>query len=257
MRLFLFSLPMFVAVACGCAKHSPVKKNYETIVTNPKRDTVKAKQLNEKGIEALSRGKREKAEEFFKEALVCDIDFGPAHNNLGRIYYEQGNNYLAAWEFEYAIKVMPGRYEGYNNLGMVLEQVGKLDLAITAYESAWKLAPANAEVLGNLCRARWRQDNNDPALAHLLEQLVFVETRPEWVHWAQERLACGKYDPPASRRPEFTLPDAGQTPVTPPLPPPWLQQVEGDDQPLTPPFPSPAFPPAPHSPPSSIDFSTL
>jgi hypothetical protein len=31
---------------------------------------------------------------------------GPAHNNLGIVYYRQKKYYLAAWEFQYAAKLM-------------------------------------------------------------------------------------------------------------------------------------------------------
>ena len=45
----------------------------------------------------------EKAEKLLKQALTADIGYGPAHNNLGKVYYHRQNFYLAAWEFEYAI----------------------------------------------------------------------------------------------------------------------------------------------------------
>jgi Tfp pilus assembly protein PilF len=100
----------------GCATSTDsVPSNYETVKVNPRRDTEAARLLNQNGVEALAKGKFDKAEKFFKDSLAKDVDFGPAHNNLGRLYFDQGKNYLAAWEFEYAIKVMPKRGEPYNN----------------------------------------------------------------------------------------------------------------------------------------------
>jgi hypothetical protein len=31
---------------------------------------------------------------------------GPAHNNLGIVYYRRKKYYLAAWEFQYAARLM-------------------------------------------------------------------------------------------------------------------------------------------------------
>jgi tetratricopeptide (TPR) repeat protein len=166
--------------------------SYETIKVNPKRSPEAAAKLNRQGIEAMSKGKVEKAEKLFKDALIKDVDYGPAHNNLGRLYFDQGKNYLAAWEFEYATKVMPGRSEPYNNLGMVMERVGKMDQAIEAYETANTMSPNHPEIVGNLARAYWSNDKDHPRTRELLEQLIFVDCRPVWVSWAKEQIACGK-----------------------------------------------------------------
>jgi len=190
-RLIISALLLFAV--CGCTSGSAKKPvNYETIKANPKRDPDAAAKLNKHGVDALSKGKFEKAEKLFKESLIKDVDFGPAHNNLGRLYFDQGQNYLAAWEFEYATKVMPRRSEPYNNLGMVMERVDKLEQAIDAYEMANMLSPHHPEIVGNLARAWWCHDKTNWRTRDLLEQLVFVDCRPDWVSWAKEQIACGK-----------------------------------------------------------------
>jgi len=184
-----------VVIACGCASDGTKKNkqiNYETIKANPKRDPDAAAKLNRQGVDALSKGKFERAEKLFKDALVKDVDYGPAHNNLGRLYFDQGKNYLAAWEFEYATKVMPRRGEPYNNLGMVMERVDKMEQAIDAYEIANMLCPNHPEIVGNLARAWWTHDKTNVRTRDLLNQLVFVDCRPDWVAWAKEQIACGK-----------------------------------------------------------------
>ena len=191
-RLFILSL-LIPLVVCGCASDNTHKgANYETIKANPKRDPDAAAKLNKHGVEALSKGKFEKAEKHFKEALIKDVDYGPAHNNLGRLYFDQGKNYLAAWEFEYATRVMPRRGEPYNNLGMVMERVDKMEQAIDAYEMANMLCPDHPEIIGNLARAWWSHDKTNLRTRGLLDQLVFVDCRPDWVAWAKEQIACGK-----------------------------------------------------------------
>lgn len=124
-----------------------------------------------------------------QKSLLADVTYGPAHNNLGKIYYGQRNFYLAAWEFEYANKLMPHRAECQNNLGLVYEAVGKLDEAIDSYSIAYAADPKNPVVIGNLARARVRRGDDDPVVAQLLADLKLYDSRPEWVAWASERLA--------------------------------------------------------------------
>jgi Tfp pilus assembly protein PilF len=188
-RIFLF---LIILATVGCATDNTTVPKYETVTVNPRRDPEAAAKQNLHGLEALAKGKWDKAEKHFKEALIKDVDFGPAHNNLGRLYFDQGKNYLAAWEFEYAVKVMPQRGEPYNNLGLVMERVGKLEQAVDAYEMANILCPNHPEVVGNLARVHWCQDKSNMRTRDLLEQLVFIDTRPDWVSWAKEQIACGK-----------------------------------------------------------------
>jgi len=217
-----FLLILILLVVCGCASNRTKALNYETIKANPKRDPDAAARLNKQGLDALSRGRLERAENLFKDALIKDVDYGPAHNNLGRLYFDQGKNYLAAWEFEYAAKVMPNRGEPYNNLGMVMERVDKMEQAIEAYETAYSHCPNNPEVVGNLARAWWRHDKENPKTLELLEKLVFIDSRPEWVSWAKEQIACGKFD---SGEALPTVPPPQQTA---PLEPPPVRQNFGE-----------------------------
>jgi len=238
-----FILILILFCVCGCASKTK-GLNYETIKANPKRDPDAAAKLNRQGVEALSRGKLEKAENLFKDALIKDVDYGPAHNNLGRLYFDQGKNYLAAWEFEYATKVMPNRGEPYNNLGMVMERVGKMEQAIEAYETAYSHCPNNPEIVGNLARAWWSHEKNNPKTRELLEKLVFVDSRPEWVSWAKERIACEKFGSgevlPTVQQPLQAAPLGIEPPVirqNPPVPTTMTPQLA--------PFPMPQFTPAP------------
>lgn len=175
-------------------QRAPVK-NYRTVTASPNRDTEMAKEENTKALDFIDRGRLDKAEAALQQALVADVTYGPAHNNLGQLYYRQGKHYLAAWEFEYAIKLMPDRAEPYNNLGLVYEAVGKFDESIEWYSQALSRHPSNAEFLGNLARVRFRRDDKDPQIDYLLRELVAYDSRNEWVCWAREQLALSKRGP--------------------------------------------------------------
>ena len=164
-------------------------RDYRTVVSPPVRDEETARRRNVEAIDRLERGKLEKAEKLVQEALIADVTFGPAHNTLGRIYYEQGKLYLAAWEFEYARRMMPDQPEPLNNLGLVFEAAEKLDMAVAQFEEAHSLAPNVPDYLGNLIRARLKRGDSKAEIKPLLHQLLFVETRPQWKEWARETLA--------------------------------------------------------------------
>jgi len=200
-----------VLATTGCAKpaHPDAAANYQTVTADPRRNTDLASQLNAKGLEELAERDYAKAEKLFKEALQADMFFGPAHNNLGIAYYEQQKFYLAAWEFDYARKLMPNKPDPKHNLGMVMEAVGKLDEAAAHYEDALALAPDDPDTIANLARTLARRDMNystsrsgdrnvtgnaDRAsdrdrLRELLHEIILKDTRPEWITWAKDHLA--------------------------------------------------------------------
>lgn len=177
-------------MSAGCASQkSPNERSYQTIGSEPKRDSDVAKRENARGVQSLAEKNYAEAERTFKTALDADILFGPAHNNLGKAYFKQGKFYLAAWEFQYAAKLMPNQPEPLNNLGLVFESAGKLDDAVSAYDKAIGLEPDHVEILGNLARARIRRGDRDESVRQLLDKLILRETRPDWADWARERLA--------------------------------------------------------------------
>ncbi|HUY31659.1 MAG TPA: tetratricopeptide repeat protein [Pirellulales bacterium] len=223
------SVIVLVALAsAGCAPL--VRKgrlDYRTVKADPNHDTDRAKLENQRAIKFIEKGKTERAEAALQQALIADVGYGPAHNNLGKLYYTQGNLYLSAWEFEYAGRLMPRRPECQNNLGLVYESAGKLDEAINCYALAHETDPKNAAFMGNLARAKFRRGDNDPELADLLNDLQFFDSRPDWVRWAGEQLALGRIGVKAAPASGEPLPKASlprligpQSPQTEELPPP-------------------------------------
>lgn len=176
----------------GCSLLGPKRQlDYRTVQSDPHHDTDRAKAENERALKLLENGKLDKAETALQKSLLADVTYGPAHNNLGKLYYHQHKFYLAAWEFEYANKLMPHRPECQNNLGLVYEAVGKLDEAIDSYSAAYAADPKNPVVIGNLARAHIRRGDDDPVVRQLLADLKLYDSRPDWVAWAGERLAVG------------------------------------------------------------------
>ena len=184
-----FSLLLLVALLTGCQSHQrTVEHTFNSEL---------AKTENDYALHLLDQGKLEEAESHLKKAIEADVMYGPAHNNLGLVYYHEGKLYPAAWEFQSAIKLMPFQPEPRNNLGLVFEKAGKITSAAEAYEKARQLEPDNPEYLANLARAKVRRGDRDPETKKLLEELVLKDSRPQWSQWARINLL--KMGDPSSR----------------------------------------------------------
>jgi Flp pilus assembly protein TadD len=186
---FMIALPCVLIAGCAAKDGGQAKSDYETVARDPRRDSDVAERHNTAAVRRMEQGDFNGAESDLKAALAADVMHGPAHNNLGKVYYHQGKFYLAAWEFQYAAKLMPNIPEPRNNLGLVFEAAGKLDDAVTSYDEAMSLAPDNVHFMGNLARARVRRGDEDDSVRDLLRQIVLRETRPDWADWARARLA--------------------------------------------------------------------
>ena len=201
---FPFGLPLMAILSClgvfGCGDTQTTQSPYQTVAKDPRRDTDLARKLTAQAIDSIDQSKWPDAEALLKKALDADVTFGPAHNNLGTVYMYQNNLYLAAWEFQYAAKLMPYQPEPKSNLGLALEAAGKLDDAVGWYDQAMKIEPDNPQYLGNDVRAKIRRGDKDPQVRELLIKLVSVDTRPDWVQWAREKLVL--WSPPSTTEPQ-------------------------------------------------------
>jgi hypothetical protein len=236
----LWILSAALAVFCGCnVFHEAHDPHYETVQADPRHETAVAEDEHAQALKFLNKcpGCQQcdlvKAEEHLQKALVADVTYGPAHNTLGMLYLRQRRLYLAAWEFEYAQRLMSDRFEPLYNLGLVYEAADKLDRAIEFYSMAFSISPRTPDVLESLVRARLRNGETVANVRPLLKEIIFYETRPVWVCWAKERLGLA---------PEETLQNEG-----PPLPLPANDRKGNNARKKTPeppePDESPGLPP--------------
>ena len=175
---------LFLALLAGCQKAG----DPASTGSPPAPDAALARQENDVAYRLIRQGKYSEAESHLRRAIQADLTFGPAHNNLGLVYFHQKRFYDAAWEFDYAIKLMPYQPDARNNLGLVFEETGKYGEAIDAYERARRMAPDNPEYTGNLARTRVRRGDRDEETRKLLEELTFKDSRPDWRGWARMKL---------------------------------------------------------------------
>ena len=182
-----------VVIACsGCGTlltNGSSSGTRRTVSTAPTRNTEAAKRANDVGFKHLANGELTEATEAFRRALSADAEFGPAHNNLGKVYFKQKDYYRAAWKFEYASKLLPTHPEPRNNLGLVLEEAGELDRAVECYREAVMLDADSVEYLANLTRALIRRGDRTSEVRTLLRELLERDIRPEWHTWAKLQAA--------------------------------------------------------------------
>ncbi|MEM9916311.1 MAG: tetratricopeptide repeat protein [Planctomycetota bacterium] len=186
-RVAIAFISLGLLTGTGCASRGGDR--YHVVQAHRQANHEAARAKSDAALEAIEVRDFDAAEQLLLDAIAANVGFGPAHNNLGKVYYEQGKLYLAAWEFEYAIKLMPHHPEPRNNLALVLETVRRFDESITHYEAALDLEPDNPELLGNLARAKLRRGDPPDEIKQLLMDLVLKDSRPEWIDWANNELA--------------------------------------------------------------------
>jgi Flp pilus assembly protein TadD len=207
-RRLLMLLPgLLLAIPLACQHGAPTTQpSYETVGRDPRPGSEAAVELDRKGVKLLDANDAAGAEKAFKAALEADMLYGPAHSNLGSLYFRQSKFYLASWEFEYAARLMPRKAAPMNNLGLVYERVGRLEDASKALEKALEREGDTMQVRGNLARVGVRMGKRDDATRKVLEAVARDDVRPEWRDWARRAMAAmdGKPMPAATTAPAKT-----------------------------------------------------
>ena len=254
-----------IAISCllicctGCAPFLQQEiRKYQTVVASSRHDSNTAKQKHKEAVAVLETAVRPhgyaKAEQLLSDSLVADVTYGPAHNTLGTLYYMQNKLYLAAWEFEYAAKLMPDLAQPYNNLGLVYERVGKYEQAISYYSMALSRQPNDPEVMGNLVRSRMLTGDRSDDLKHMISDLALAHPNSHWQRWARDSVELTKFEEAEhSLSPNWRVPDEAPErlptpvrdselvpPAANPLRPPTTSRSEG----LAPVLPPPSIPEA-------------
>ena len=108
---------------------------------------------------------------FFEHALTVNPDSYLAHNNLGFILAEQGQDDQAIHHLNEALRLEPESVVTLLNLGNALDRQGKLEEAIRRYNEALQIVPTYARAHTNLGLALAKQGQYDEAINHHQEAL--------------------------------------------------------------------------------------
>lgn len=185
---------MLLAAAAGCApsgSNGQIASSPYSTPSASNRNSLAAQELTQRAAKLLENDppKFAEAEKLLCEALTHDIQFGPAHNDLGVVHLQQGKVYEAAQEFEWARKLMPGHPDPRMNLAITLESVGRVDEALAAYDSALEVYPNHLPTIQALARLQMRRDRTDERTDGFLREIALRGENETWRDWAQMHLA--------------------------------------------------------------------
>ena len=93
-------------------------------------------------------GRLDEALASYEQALWCDLP--ETHNNMGAVYFDQGDHARALACYRLAILARADYAEAYNNVGNTLRKMGDFDAGAAALREAIRLAPGYAMAHLNL-----------------------------------------------------------------------------------------------------------
>jgi tetratricopeptide (TPR) repeat protein len=180
-----FSIPLFgmLMAACRTGPTGPY-----TPLTEGTRDTNAAEKLNREAADLIESAPDE-AEERLREALTKDVFFGPAHNNLGVVFMNQGKLYEAANEFEWARKLLPDSADPRVNLALTMERAGRTEEAFRGYVAALEVAPECVAAMQGAARIIVTAHREDDRLPRWLNAIALRGEDERWRAWAIESAA--------------------------------------------------------------------
>lgn len=147
------------------------------------RDTSAAEKLNRKAADLIDTAPAD-AESLLREALTKDVFYGPAHNNLGVVYMNQGKLYEAANEFEWARKLLPDSPDPRVNLALTMERAGRSEDAFRGYVAALEVAPECVGAMQGAAKMTVFRGRPDDRLAGWLDGIALRGEDEQWRAWA-------------------------------------------------------------------------
>lgn len=185
----LIALAFAAATAIGCS--TAKRTDPYAPVSEGARDTQRAIALNNDALPFMDKGdlsSMNKAEDLLRQALAADLYFGPAHNNLGVIYLQEGKLFEAAGEFEWARRLLPGHPDPRVNLAMTLESAGRSEDAMATYRTALEIYPDYVAAAQGLARLQLKNGKADERTPALLRVVAMQGETQEWRDWAKGEL---------------------------------------------------------------------
>ena len=181
-RFVRFTLPLLLLLASPLACRFGDRRDSTTRL---RPDERRREAVRLTALAAQDRDDPERAEALLRQAMAADPYHGPAHGNLGVLLLEAGKLYDAAWQFQYAAKLMPNNPDPLFNLGIVYERAGKPRLAAEHYERLLTIAPDDVLACAQLARIYISLRRDHVRVAELLDAVSGGHPNADWRDWAQ------------------------------------------------------------------------
>lgn len=134
----------------------------------------------------FNQGDKEQAEKYYRQSVEAGDAFAQPYYNLGSILQTRGDIYGAIQLYEQAVQINPNFYYPYQNLAVIYAQQGKLIKAKENIEILKKLVPNNARVYYNSALIYISLNDKKQALLDLKEGIKYVVSDPETGKLIQE-----------------------------------------------------------------------
>lgn len=102
---------------------------------------MKARELNDKAIDAFNKQQFKDAEIHFKKAIALEPKYAEAYANLGALYAKFKKYDEAIKLYEHSIKLKPSYAGAYTNLGNALNKIKRYEEAVFYHKAAISLDP--------------------------------------------------------------------------------------------------------------------
>lgn len=176
-----FSSLVLEALQRGVASHragrlDDAEKEYLSVL---KHDARNADALNLLGVIAQARGSKEKAIDYYGQAIASAPGLASAYFNRGNLLSEMGRASEAETDFRRALQINPDHTDAKLNLGAVLHKSGKLGAAAEMFREMNRLAPSDARGYFNLGRCLADAGDVEGAQSALQKALNFAPRMAE------------------------------------------------------------------------------
>ena len=139
---------------------------------NDLKKTNIATNLHKEAVKLQEIGRTELALKQFELILDMDGSNAEAYNDIGVLYFQQGNIEKALHHLEEAVRFDPGNVDYIKNIASIYLQTGRMDEAIERYGDILKKDPDNVEVLvtvAQLCSQAGLEEDARFYLARVLD----------------------------------------------------------------------------------------
>lgn len=141
---------------------------------------LRAKELNQKALEAQKDGKTDKAIGLYREAVQVEPRLFMAWNNLGVLYMEKQNYVEAGLALKSAADLAPTDPVPVENLALAYYRAGYADKALEFYLQAIDRAPNRPDGYRGAYQSSERLGLKDKAALQRVQKALLVETDPKW-----------------------------------------------------------------------------
>jgi Tfp pilus assembly protein PilF len=161
----------------GCSNS---KKNPSARADTPEERYLRARELNQRALEAQRAGRDDEAISLYRDAVQAEPKMFQAWNNLGVLYMQKQNYVEAGLALKSAADLAPSDPVPVENLALAYYRAGYAAKALDYYIEAITRAPHRTEGYRGAFKASEQLGLKDAAALDRVNQALMIETDSRW-----------------------------------------------------------------------------